>query len=374
MKIALTQQDSGFENGKDVGCGMKSESQLWFDDIMKISLSEKPHMRSIPLSPKAADYHLDIPPKVVLKRNGRFATAAKQSIKIQFAESNDRHRRKVTILISNTTNADATWKLIPIGKAYLEREQKKLPLTDEIFKFSILTGRVTSGEQFFCSLSFTPLMPGRFMQTWHLRVNNHTIPVYIDAIIIVNRKPSRILRPSSAHPYIDPTLNIERTKAEPRELPISNLAVSGKNDIEMVDRREMLMRIISDTAPAVPIYDNLAELPKAAIPGWIEMKDVHIPKQPRKKALSSLNFGAVRLFESKTISFKIANPSTNTAQVELTVTGPFRLPAMYVSIRARSFITIPIKYTPETLGGTHDRLLVLKDSQLERVDLIGCGI
>ncbi|KAJ3312810.1 hypothetical protein HDV04_002620 [Boothiomyces sp. JEL0838] len=87
-----------------------------------------------------------------------------------------------------------------------------------------------------------------------------------------------------------------------------------------------------------------------------------------------LDFGDVKIGQSKTLSLKISNPDNHNAHVKFIVTGVFAIPIREMILTARSFIILPVMFTPSTFGVSEERLIVRKNESVVRIELIGYAI
>jgi hypothetical protein len=107
----------------------------------------------------------------------------------------------------------------------------------------------------------------------------------------------------------------------------------------------------------------------------------HVPLTPNTKTriraklneanLIDINFGEVRLKESKTINLKICNADDKNILVNLAVTGDFSIPIRELMITPRSYVLIPIRLIPSMEGIVREMLIIRKREKTSRVHLFG---
>ncbi|KAJ3272643.1 hypothetical protein HDV01_005390 [Terramyces sp. JEL0728] len=84
-----------------------------------------------------------------------------------------------------------------------------------------------------------------------------------------------------------------------------------------------------------------------------------------------LDFGDMKIGQSKTLSLKISNPDKHNVHVRFIVTGAFAIPIREMILTSRSFIILPVMFTPHALGLSEERLIVRKNESVVRIELIG---
>lgn len=246
---------------------------------------------------------------------------------IDFPAVTYRSESRISIFINNPTCKDALWTVKPVGNPYLANETQNMhPVDDIIFRFIQNKGKVISGSDISLSISFFPLIFGKYSQTFHLRVKSH---------LIVLELSGESLRPNS-----------ERDHSRPRfSLPHGDYAFKNsqtpyqtKSDMRLI-RTEPKKRIVS-----------------------------------LKNSLNNvLDFGTVQMRSSRSLHIHVCNNLTSSSNFKMYISGQFAVPTEKLLIEGKSYVSLPIAFTP-TQTGSYKGFLVIKSDMGKSEKIILTGV
>jgi hypothetical protein len=369
----------------DSNLTQRTERQSWFNDIMKVSLSSSAKT----IAASLAENIIVLPKKKQFNSKVRINQSPKLSHSVKFFSKTQR----VKLKFQNVYSQPAAWKLATIGKPYLQRDFSNHPVNDVIFKFDTNSGRIEAFDTNVIIISFHPLLPGLYIQTFQVRVYGYVITLDIEGLyslnnpkkIAISGKESYKCSSSAGNTYPAPHFDKKREYLSRKEA----LSKASQNDaknilLDQVDREALLQRLVNrhlekeslENIPAVTAkkinHENVAAIEK---PLWLTLFDrpptPGIPdlgifkplmkrnsstehnhykhgseeQNPIKPILNKcssnlieqefqevLNFGDIPINMSHIRYFKLCNPSYVSACIEFRVCAPFSVPARYVNL------------------------------------------
>lgn len=299
-------------------------------------------------------------------------SSSPSSINCCFSPSAQKASQSMILELTNDGSKPICWSFNLVGSCSLSKNNITDIVSDPIFRSECAKGKLDVRESKFFKVRFMPVQKGLYRALFHLKTSSRVITVWFEGSSGVYEKcVTNIPKPDSKlrlEELIDFDLgrsSSDRAKSNDAIAPFTPMAKTTKTGAEG-SKTPAPSKNMTPSEYVTPKAQSISLKSPPASTGT----KLHTPKLIRHK----LDFGAVRVGETRTLYLRVSNPNEKMAKVSFAVTGEFAIPLKELKMSPRSYFVLPICFQPScpSLSSIDERLIVKRENQTTiRLGLIG---
>ena len=341
--------------------------------------------------------------------------------------------RKLQII--NRGSQRIVWSIAQIGSVKVKKEYDSYSIPDDVFKFDCSKGALEPGDSKLVSLSFNPIFPALYTVLFQLRAGGTIIDLHMEGKtcevevdfnqcrppVVSDIDPSNMrhsvslstrstkssstikneatpsinkitknqksdledyisvlqssFRSQSAHnsDYDELDKSLGNFMVTPKKHPLIDLRSNAKGNEDTIGIKTQTLLSPTPSLKNSTVPPDLFVLPLT--PNVYSYQATQLMPETSYREKTRLNdlidFGKIRLGQSKTIQIKVNNVDTRNIKVRFAVTGPLIIPIREMMMTSRSYVVLPLMLKSSQLGPVNERLLIEKNSQIRRIHIVG---